>query len=170
MQTILVVDEARATRDLLGQLLRLRGYDVIEAGEGRQALALLREFRPDLVILEALLPYTSGFEVCATLKRQPRTRSIPVLMTCSVTRSLGRPDDYWRDRVHADEFLSKPFDVTELFVAVERLLSRSEPERNARLDGREARVRAGVEDLVVLDRGVQTEQVRETVSNADAGV
>jgi len=170
MRTILVVDEARATRDLLGQLLRLRGYKVIEAAEGRQALALVRELRPDLVILEALLPYTSGFEVCATLKRQPRTRSIPVLMTCSVTRSLGRPDHYWRDRVHADEFLSKPFDVTDLFLAVERLLDRSEPERDPRLDGREARVGTRVQDLVILDRGVQADQVREADPHANAGV
>ena len=170
MPTILVVDEARSTRDLLGQLLRLRGYGVIEAGEGRQALALVPELRPDLIILEALLPYTSGFEVCAVLKRQPRTRSIPILMTCSVTRSLGRPDDYWRARVHADAFLSKPFDVTELFAAVERLLPRSEAQRDAGLDGREARIRARVEDLVVLERGVQADQVREAVPQADPGV
>ncbi len=170
MRTILVVDESRATRDLVGQLLRLRGYHVVEAGEGRQALALAREHRPDLIILEALLPYTSGFEVCAALKRRPRTRTIPVLMTCSVTRSLGRPDDYWKQRVDADEFLSKPFDVTDLFVAVERLLDASEAQRHAHLKGAVAGVGPRVDHLMVLGPGFQPDQVGQTVAGADAEV
>jgi DNA-binding response OmpR family regulator len=170
MGTILLVDEAKATREILGQILRLRGDAVIEAGEGRQALALAREFRPDLIILEALLPYTSGFEVCATLKRQPRTRSIPVLMMCSVTRTLGRSDAYWRKRMDADDFVTKPFDLADLFVRVEALLGRSEAERHARLQGDEARVGAGVQDLVVLGPGLQSDQVRNAVAGADSGV
>ncbi len=170
MRRILLVDEARTSRQLLGQLLRLRGYAVIEAGEGRQVLQLASELRPDLVILEAMLPYTSGFEVCASLKRQTRTRSIPILMTCSVTRKLGRPDDYWKTRVDADDFLSKPFDLTELFARVEALIGRSEAERNARLQGGKARVGAGGEDLVVLGPGLEPDQVRNAIAGADAEV
>ena len=170
MRTILVVDESRATRDLVGQLLRLRGYHVVDAGEGRQALALAREHRPDMIVLEALLPYTSGFEVCATLKRQPRTRSIPVLMTCSVTRTLGRPDEYWKQRVDADEFLSKPFDVTDLFVAVERLLGASKAKRHADLKGAKSGIGTRIDHLMVLGPGLQPDQVGKAIAGADAEV
>jgi DNA-binding response OmpR family regulator len=131
---ILLADEARTARELLAQLLDRKGYEVVEAGDGREALTLALEIDPDLVILEALLPYQSGFEVVAALRRHPRARSIPILMTCSITRGLGHPDDYWRQRVDADDFLSKPFSLAEMFARVDALIGPGETESAASIE------------------------------------
>lgn len=128
VRTILVVDEATRTRKLLASVLSMKGYDVFEAGDGRDALERAQILRPDLVIVEAMLPYLSGFEVCNALRRNPETRAIPILMMCSLTRNLVRDDGAWRDHVPADEFITRPFGVRDLLTRIDKLIgSRSAP-------------------------------------------
>ena len=119
---VLLVDDAPDTRVLLADLLRRRGYEVEESTDGADALRRVAQSPPDLVVTDALLPRRSGFEVCSELKRDERTRDIPVLMVTSITRTVGMSDDYWKRKSNADDFLSKPFEVPELVSRMELLL------------------------------------------------
>lgn len=119
---VLLVDDAPDTRVLLADLLRHRGYEVEESADGADALQRVAKSPPDLVITDALLPRRSGFEVCAEIKREERTRRIPVLLVTSITQTVGMSDDYWRRKSNADDFLSKPFEVPELVSRMELLL------------------------------------------------
>lgn len=116
---ILLVDEATRTRELLASILRMHGFAVFESGDGRDALARVRRIRPDLIIVEAMLPFLSGFEVCATLRRDPVLKNLPILMMCSLARSLVR-----EQHVPADELLLRPFGLHDLLERVDALLAR----------------------------------------------
>lgn len=123
LKVILLVDEAKGTRQLLSFLLDRRGFEVVEAGDGREAAQKVVEWDPDLILMEGLLPHKSGFELLGELKRDPRRRHIPVLLMTSVTRQFGQSDAYWRAKTGADEFLAKPFRVEDLLERVEKLLT-----------------------------------------------
>jgi DNA-binding response OmpR family regulator len=120
--TVLVVEEGKSMREALAFALRNARYRVIEAFDGAEAWARIVEDRPDAVLMEALLPHKTGFEVCSELKSNPDTRSIPVILMSSVTRGTGRPDDYWRKKTNADDFLTRPFDLGVLLERLDRLL------------------------------------------------
>ena len=120
MATIMIIDEPTRLRDLLASILRMRGYAVLECDGGQAALKRLRHVRPDLVIVEAILPVMSGFQVCATLRRDPILRDIPTLMMCSEKHHLLKGGT-WKDHVPADEFIARPFGVQELLVRVDGL-------------------------------------------------
>ena len=117
MATIMLIDEPTRLRDLLASILRMRGYAVLECDGGQAALKRLRHVRPDLVIVEAILPLMSGFQICATLRRDPILKDIPTLMMCSEKHHLSK-GGAWKEHVPADEFIPRPFGVQELLVRV----------------------------------------------------
>lgn len=117
---MLVADDERAVRDALERALRLAGYDVALASDGQQALATVSAAAPDAVVLDVLMPYVDGLEVCRTLRRAgDRT---PVLMLTA--------RDAISDRVAgldagADDYLVKPFALDELMARLRALLRRT---------------------------------------------
>lgn len=119
---ILVVEDTRSIREIIAHLLRGRGYEVEVCGDGAEAPARLASFAPDLVILDAMLPGKSGFDLCAELKAAEGTRGIRVLMLTAATRDSGRGEEYWKERSRADDFMTKPFKGVELVERVARLL------------------------------------------------
>jgi DNA-binding response OmpR family regulator len=119
---ILVVEDTRSIREIIAHLLRGRGYEVETSGDGTDAQARVAAFRPDLVILDAMLPGKSGFDLCMELKGDERTRGIRVLMLTAATRDSGQGEDYWRQRSRADDFMTKPFKGADLVERVARLL------------------------------------------------
>lgn len=123
MTTILLVEESRDDREHLGRALAAAGYEVLEARDGRETIAVLQDRKPDLLLIGAVLPYRSGFEICAAIRRHPRWAALPVVLMSSLTRTLGRPDSYWRDRTCADDFISKPCDLPELLARIDAALS-----------------------------------------------
>jgi DNA-binding response OmpR family regulator len=122
-KTILVVDEARSSREALACVLRNRGYRVDESQDGADALQRIVEEPPDLVILDAMLPRRSGIEICQSIKSENPPRKLPVILVTSITRTIGRNDHYWKEKTGADEFLSKPFAPQDLLSRIERLLA-----------------------------------------------
>ncbi len=122
-RTILVVDEGRTTREILAFALRSAGYRVLEASDGQAAWQRLSESPPDLVLVEALLPLKTGFELCSDLKTSEVYRRIPVILMSSLPRLSGGTDDVWRAKTCADDFLSRPFDLGSLLSRIERLLA-----------------------------------------------
>ena len=116
---ILVVDDEPQNLDLLEAMLTSSGYEVFLAGGGEEGLRLARERKPDLIILDLMMPGISGFEVCARVKTDPQTGGIPVLFVTALNQISDK------ERAQAaggDDFLTKPFQRAELLTRVEALL------------------------------------------------
>jgi CheY-like chemotaxis protein len=105
---ILVVDDEPTIRDMLHAALELRTdrYDVIEAGNAVEAVSMARTEAPDLVLLDVLMPDHDGFWVCETLKHDPTTAHIPVVMLTSMTLDSDRQR---ATEAGADAYVVKPF-------------------------------------------------------------
>lgn len=119
---VLVADDDAATRALIDMALQEAGYDCVLAADGKSALEQARALRPDLVLLDVSMPLLSGDEVHQELRRDPRTRYIPVLI---VTAKRTTGDMAARLRNGADDYISKPFDVDELVARIASALRRA---------------------------------------------
>jgi adenylate cyclase len=115
---ILVVDDVPENVRLLEALLAPRGYDVISATDGRAALELAESAKPDLVLLDVVMPQLDGYGVCRRLRERETTAVLPVIM---LTASDG-PEKTKAIEAGADDFIAKPFNHDELFARVRSLL------------------------------------------------
>lgn len=120
---ILVVDDKLDTLLLLRELLSSRGYEILTATEAKEAEELVRSEKPDLVLLDVVMPGKSGYDLCRELKEDPATRLIPVVMITGLT---DREDRVRGIEAGADDFLSKPLYPEELFARVKSLLKLKE--------------------------------------------
>ncbi|MQS10840.1 response regulator transcription factor [Streptomyces kaniharaensis] len=121
--TVLIAEDDRAIRDSLTRALQLQGYRVSTAADGVQTLAALAEQRPDLLVLDVMMPAPDGLEICRRL-REAGDRT-PVLMLTARVEVLDRIAGL---DAGADDYLVKPFDVGELFARLRALLRRHPPE------------------------------------------
>jgi signal transduction histidine kinase len=117
--TILVVDDQPQNRELLEAYLTAAGYRVRLASNGREALAAVAAARPDVVLLDVLMPEVDGYEVCRQLKAHPETAFIPVVILTALQDVEHRLHGI---ETGADEFLTKPFNHVELLTRVRSLL------------------------------------------------
>lgn len=116
---ILIVDDESAAVKALETLLRREGFELRIATNGPSALAECAAFRPDLVLLDVLMPGMNGFEVCRRIKETPETRLTPVVLITGLTDSENRIRGI---NAGADDFLSKPIDFNELLARTRSLL------------------------------------------------
>ena len=121
-QRILIVEDTKNIREIVGYMLRNRGYDVMTAEDGDDGWKLATEEDPDLIVLDAMLPGKTGFDICSDLKSDKRFNSIPIIMLTAITRDSGQTDRYWKNKTQADDFMSKPFTARVLVERVEKLL------------------------------------------------
>jgi len=122
-QRILVVDDEEDIRELVSHSLRREGYEVFTAADGESALARVRE-RPDLVVLDLMLPGIDGLEVCRRLRGDDATKSIPVIM---LTAKVEESDVILGLGVGADDYVTKPFSPRILLARVRAVLRRGHP-------------------------------------------
>jgi adenylate cyclase len=115
---ILVVDDTPANVKLLDAVLSPRGYQVMAATSGQEALEVVERERPDLVLLDILMPSMDGYEVCQRLRADPATATLPIVM---ITAS-GAEEKLKSLEAGADDFVAKPFDQAELLARVKSLL------------------------------------------------
>ncbi|HEV2369501.1 MAG TPA: response regulator transcription factor [Acidimicrobiales bacterium] len=119
---VLVVDDEQYIRDLVGTALRYEGFDVTEAGTGRAALSMVTSGRPDLIVLDVMLPDLDGVEVT----RRLRTDGIRVPVVFLTARD-GTEDKVAGLTVGGDDYLTKPFSLEELVARVRAVLRRTQP-------------------------------------------
>ncbi len=112
---VLIVDDDDSTVEVLKRFLITKGFDTAEAKDGQSAMELARRFRPDLILLDVMMPDLSGDVVCKALKTNPETSWIPVIMT---TAKREREDLINGLDVGADDYVRKPFDVYELLARI----------------------------------------------------
>lgn len=142
MPRVLIVDDSQPNAELLEAHLDGTGYDTRIAVNGEDALAAAREWQPEVILLDVMMPRLSGFEVCERLRADPATRGVGVLMVTA----LDQPSDV--DKAVAagtDDFITKPINKTELLLRVRAILdARKQATDTDRALAYMGRVQAGV--------------------------
>lgn len=121
-ERILVVDDEPDLLELVEYNLREAGYTVVTAKDGASAMAEVRRQRPDLVLLDVMLPDVSGTEVCRRLRRDPDTSRIPIMMLTARGQEIDRVVGF---ELGADDYVVKPFSPRELALRVQAVLRRA---------------------------------------------
>ena len=121
---VLVVEDEPAQREVLKYNLESEGYTVSFAVNGEEALLMISEELPDVIVLDWMLPNVSGIEVCRQVKTRPETREIPVIM---LSARSEEGDKVRGLETGADDYVTKPYSVTELLARVRSQLRRSRP-------------------------------------------
>ncbi|OSQ45744.1 phosphate regulon transcriptional regulator PhoB [Marivita geojedonensis] len=122
--TVLVVEDEPAQREVLGYNLEAEGFRVAKAENGEEALILVDEEQPDIIVLDWMLPNVSGIEVCRQLKTRPDTRNVPIIMLSARSEEVDRVRGL---ETGADDYVIKPYSVVELMARVRAQLRRTRP-------------------------------------------
>lgn len=119
---ILVVDDEPDALEILGFKLKEAGYVPLLAKDGTRAIALARDERPALIVLDLMLPEVDGLEVCKILRQDPSTAAIPILMLTARATEMDRVIGL---ELGADDYVTKPFSPRELVLRIKKLLGRA---------------------------------------------
>ena len=122
--TVLLVEDEPAQREVLAYNLEAEGFRVVPAGNGEEALMLVDEESPDIIILDWMMPQLSGIEVCRRLKMRPETRAIPIIMLSARAEEVDRIRGL---ETGADDYVIKPYSVLELMARARAQLRRVRP-------------------------------------------
>jgi two-component system phosphate regulon response regulator PhoB len=125
---ILIVEDEESLIELLSYNLQAAGYAVVHTALGTDAMMVINEERPDLLILDWMLPGLAGIEICRQIRARPETKALPVI----ILTARGEENDRIRGlQTGADDYVVKPFSVSELVARIHALLRRVAPERIA---------------------------------------
>jgi DNA-binding response OmpR family regulator len=119
---IVVAEDSSTVRRLVAARLTADGYQVVEAEDGEQAVALTRAETPDLLVLDKVMPKLDGFEVIRLLRSDPLTAAVPIVM---LTERTNEEDVLGGLQLGVDEYMPKPFSPHELSARVRRVLARA---------------------------------------------
>ncbi|WP_317054581.1 phosphate regulon transcriptional regulator PhoB [Roseovarius rhodophyticola] len=122
--SVLLVEDEPAQREVLAYNLEADGFAVTSAGNGEEALMLVEEAAPDVILLDWMLPNVSGIEVCRRLKTRPETRNVPIIMISARSEEVDRVRGL---ETGADDYVIKPYSVIELMARVRAQLRRTRP-------------------------------------------
>ncbi len=128
MARILVIEDESDIQQILDYNLREKGHKVFIAGKGDEGLKIAKEKRPDLVLLDLMLPDMPGTEVCKQLKNDPATKNAQVVMLTAKGEEIDRVVGF---ELGADDYVTKPFSVRELLLRIQAILRRSHGEQEA---------------------------------------
>lgn len=124
MVKVLIVDDNQHITDILKQYASREGYDVMVASDGQAALDAYESYRPDLILLDVMMPIINGFEVCRTIRR---TSQVPIIMITARTEDI---DKIMGLDIGADDYIVKPFSNAEVMARTRALLRRVKLEQN----------------------------------------
>ena len=121
---VLVVEDEPAQREVIAFNLDAEGYDVVQAANGEEALIMVDEVMPDIIVLDWMMPNLSGIEVCRRLKMRPETRGISIIMLSAKSEEVDRVRGL---ETGADDYVIKPYSIVELMARVKAQLRRTRP-------------------------------------------
>jgi two-component system, OmpR family, phosphate regulon response regulator PhoB len=127
MKTILVIEDERDLLELIAYNLEKEGYRVVTALDGISGLDAARSARPDLIVLDLMLPGMMGIDVCKTIKKSEKTSKIPIVMLTAKGEEIDRVVGF---EVGADDYVVKPFSSRELVLRIKAVLRRAEPDKS----------------------------------------
>jgi two-component system, OmpR family, response regulator RpaA len=122
MPRVLIIDDDSLIAEMVALNLEHSGYQVDHADDGIKGQALAIQLQPDLIVLDLMLPRVDGFTVCQRLRRDERTKDIPVLMLSAMSETQNKVEGF---SAGADDYLTKPFEVEEMLARVRALLRRT---------------------------------------------
>jgi len=146
---ILIVDDEAPIREMIAVALEMAGYECLEADNARDAYAAIIDLRPDMVLLDWMLPETSGVELARRLKRDASTAEIPIIMITAKTEEDNKVQGL---EVGADDYITKPFSPRELVARLKAVLRRATPQ--------------GIESTINVE-GLELDPVCHRVSSND---
>ena len=123
--TILVVEDEPGIQELISYGLRQAGHEIFCAGDAEQAMKIVNDVLPDLVLLDWMLPGMSGIELAKILRRTPRTKNIPIIMLTARSEECDKISGL---EIGADDYITKPFSTRELAARIKAVLRRRSPE------------------------------------------
>ena len=121
MRKILIVDDSAAEALLIEQMLRSAGYSPLVVNDPRQAEPMVSAQRPDLILLDVIMPRRNGFQICRDLKQNPEYRNVPIVV---VTSKNSESDRFWAKQQGANGYVTKPFGEQDLLREISRHLPR----------------------------------------------
>ncbi len=151
-KTVLIVDDEAPIREMIAVALEMADFNYLEAADAREAHALIVDRKPDLILLDWMLPGTSGVELARRLKKDETTAEIPVIM---LTAKAEEDNKIQGLEVGADDYITKPFSPRELVARLKAVLRRTTP--------------AGVESPIEVN-GLTLDPVGHRVSGADGSI
>ncbi|MCI5217716.1 MAG: response regulator [Candidatus Electrothrix sp. LOE2] len=117
---LLIVDDSPTELKLITDVFNTSEYDVVTAGDGEAGVEMAMAAKPDLIILDVVMPKMNGFQACRKIKSMPELENIPVIL---LTSKNQKSDEFWGKKQGADVYLTKPFHTDEVLEAVTNLLS-----------------------------------------------
>lgn len=151
-KTVLIVDDEASIREMIAVALEMADYDYLEAADAREAHSLIIDRQPDLILLDWMLPGTSGVELARRLKKEEATCEIPIIM---LTAKVEEDNKIQGLEVGADDYITKPFSPRELVARLKAVLRRATP--------------PGVESPVEVD-GLTLDPVGHRITTADGAL
>jgi twitching motility two-component system response regulator PilH len=119
-KTILVVDDSPTERKLMQQALEGKGFILIAASDGEEALEKIAQQKPDVVLLDVILPRKNGFQICRQIKTSADTANVKVILITSKTQATDR---FWGLKQGADDYLTKPVSAQDLLASIVKHVS-----------------------------------------------
>jgi two-component system, chemotaxis family, response regulator PixH len=119
MNTVMIVEDSMTDMELLTLYLKKEGLSVVTARNGEEACARLKSYKPDLIVLDVILPGLSGFQLCRQFKSDSATKGIPIVI-CSTKNT--EVDKQWGKMGGADAYLTKPIDRDKLLETIHRFI------------------------------------------------
>ncbi len=116
--TILIVDDSPSELEIMKNYLHDHGYNVITANNGKEALEKTSTTIPDAIITDIIMPEMSGFELCRSIKRNPQTQNIPIIICSSKNQEI---DKFWGIKQGADIYITKPYTREQLLDAIQSI-------------------------------------------------
>ncbi|MDJ0737226.1 MAG: response regulator [Nostocaceae cyanobacterium] len=116
--TILLVEDSPSELEIMKTYLNENGYKIITANSGKEALEKARLTMPDAIVTDVIMPGMSGFELCRSIKRNPATQQIPIIICSSKNQEI---DKYWGIKQGADIYITKPYTREQLLGAIESI-------------------------------------------------
>ena len=163
---LLIADDNRAITEVLKLNFDLLGYEVQVASDGEEAEVRCRTFRPDVLILDVMMPKKNGYKVCRDLKNSPETAGIPIIL---LTAKNLKEDVYWGYDSGADAYITKPYDPRQLEILVDQLIQEKETgQRTTAWTGLPTSARVEQEHRARLDAGAPSVLLEVSLDEAAA--